>query len=137
MEKQLLKNTFSFIILMFSVSMLHAQLVKCKGPKVIECYTTRAGDYVCHCVHPPKLSISGTQLNHPISTGKCRERTMQICDITGRLIKALANTGMEAGMHQLIWNAKDEKGNLVSTGIYFLSVQTGNYSETKKVTAVR
>ena len=58
---------------------------------------------------------------------------MQICDITGRLIKALANTGMEAGMHQLIWNAKDEKGNLVRTGIYFLSVQTDEGIMTKKM----
>ena len=44
---------------------------------------------------------------------------------------------MEAGMHQLIWNAKDEKGNLVSTGIYFLTVQAGDYAETRKVTVVR
>ena len=58
---------------------------------------------------------------------------MQICDITGRLIKAFANTGMEPGMHQLIWNAKDEKGNAVSKGIYFLHFTAGNKSETKKL----
>ena len=62
---------------------------------------------------------------------------MQICDITGRLIKMLANAEMQPGIHQLTWNAKDGKGNAVSEGIYILKMQTGNYSETRKLVLVK
>jgi flagellar hook assembly protein FlgD len=41
------------------------------------------------------------------------------------------------GAHQLVWNARDEKGNAVSTGIYFLRMQAGNYTETKKVVVAK
>ncbi len=44
---------------------------------------------------------------------------------------------MLQGPHQLSWNAKDEKGNTMNTGIYFLRVETENYSETKKLIVLR
>jgi flagellar hook assembly protein FlgD len=53
--------------------------------------------------------------------------------MNGRLIKVLADAQMQAGTHQLVWNAKDEKGNAVVAGIYLLKMQTGNYVETKKI----
>jgi hypothetical protein len=60
-----------------------------------------------------------------------------IYDIDGRLIKTLADAEMQAGTHQIVWNAKDEKGNAVSAGIYLLRMQAGNYSETKKLLIVK
>jgi len=60
-----------------------------------------------------------------------------IFDMKGRLIKTLADAQMQAGTHQLIWNAKDEKGSTLSTGIYFLRMQTGNYAETKKLSVIK
>jgi hypothetical protein len=43
---------------------------------------------------------------------------------------------MQSGLHELIWSARDEKGNTVSAGIYFLRIQTGNYLETRKLSKV-
>ena len=59
--------------------------------------------------------------------------SIQIFDMNGRLIKALANTELQQGIHKLRWNANDEKGNAVSPGIYFLKMQTAGYTETKKI----
>ena len=39
---------------------------------------------------------------------------------------------MQEGVHQLEWNARDEKGNEVDAGIFFLKLDTENFSETKK-----
>jgi flagellar hook assembly protein FlgD len=44
---------------------------------------------------------------------------------------------MQAGSHQLTWNAKDEKGNAVVAGIYLLKMQVGNYRETKKIVVIK
>ena len=44
---------------------------------------------------------------------------------------------MQAGNHQLTWNANDENGNAVSSGIYLLRLNTGSYSETKKLSVIK
>ena len=59
--------------------------------------------------------------------------SLKIFDATGILIKTLNDTQLEQGFHQLAWNAKDENGNKVSTGIYLLQFVAGNKSEIKKL----
>ena len=62
--------------------------------------------------------------------------SVTVYDMNGKLIKTLAGAQMQAGIHQLTWNAKDEKGNAVGSGIYSLKLQAGNYIEKKKVSVV-
>jgi hypothetical protein len=66
-----------------------------------------------------------------------RQVSIQIFDMNGRLIRTLADAQMQPGAHQLMWNAKDEKGNTVTVGIYFLRMQSGNYTGTKKLVVVK
>ncbi len=66
-----------------------------------------------------------------------RQVSIRIFDIAGRLMKILANTETQAGTHQITWNVKDEKGNAVASGMYFLRTQTGNYTETRKLSVVK
>ena len=63
--------------------------------------------------------------------------SIQIFDLSGRLIKTLATKEMQAGTHQVLWNVKDEKGNAVSSGIYLLRLNTGGYSVTKKLSVFK
>jgi flagellar hook assembly protein FlgD len=56
---------------------------------------------------------------------------VSIFDVSGRLVKVLADENMQAGTHQLTWNANDEKGNALSAAIYFVKMSAGNYVETK------
>ena len=46
--------------------------------------------------------------------------SISIFDITGRLMKTIANEEMQQGNHEIKWNVNDEHGNRVSSGIYFL-----------------
>jgi hypothetical protein len=71
------------------------------------------------------------------SLSQSQKASITIFDINGRSIKTLGNRQMQAGTHQLVWNAKDEKGNAVGSGMYLLKLQAGNYTETKKIVAVR
>jgi flagellar hook assembly protein FlgD len=52
-------------------------------------------------------------------------------------VKILADEQMQAGTRQLTWNAKDEKGKIVNAGIYFLKMQTGSYTVTRKLVVVK
>ncbi|MEO7263401.1 MAG: T9SS type A sorting domain-containing protein [Ferruginibacter sp.] len=59
--------------------------------------------------------------------------SINIFDMSGRLVKTLANTDMQAGTHQLAWDAKDEEGNNISAGIYVMRILIKDYAETKKI----
>jgi len=63
--------------------------------------------------------------------------SIKIYDVNGRQVKTLVNKEELAGTRQVQWNVTDEKGNTVPAGIYFLKVQAGNYSETKKLNVVK
>jgi hypothetical protein len=40
---------------------------------------------------------------------------------------------MQQGTHQLMWDARDEKGSAVIAGTYFIQLQSGIYAATKKL----
>jgi hypothetical protein len=85
-------------------------------------------------VYPNPISTSATI---SFSLTQSQKVSIQIFDETGKLIKTLADEQIQAGTHQLVWNAKDKKGNRVIAGIYFLRMQTGNYTGMKKLVVVR
>jgi hypothetical protein len=66
-----------------------------------------------------------------------KEVSIKIFDMTGKPVKTIAAAQMQSGDHQFIWNAKDEKGNALNTGIYFLRIETEDYSETRKIIMAR
>lgn len=44
---------------------------------------------------------------------------------------------MSEGVHAFTWNARDENGNEVNAGIYFLRLQTENEVETISILVVK
>ena len=58
--------------------------------------------------------------------------SLNIYDITGKLIKTLVNGKKEAGYHLVIWNGKDEKGRDVTSGIYFYQIESKGFSQIKQ-----
>jgi hypothetical protein len=71
------------------------------------------------------------------SLDQSRNVTLKIFDVTGRLITTLANETMNAGDHQLQWNAKNANGNPLNTGIYFLKMETPDHSETIQLSVIK
>jgi hypothetical protein len=70
------------------------------------------------------------------SLSQSRQMNIQVFDMTGRLIKTLAEAKMETGAHQLIWDLRDERGRPVNSGIYFVRINSGNSIETKKLSVI-
>jgi len=58
--------------------------------------------------------------------------SIQVFDGAGKLIKTIADTQMDAGVHQLTWDAAG-----VAKGIYYLKFNAGNYAETKKLSVIK
>ena len=135
MKSSTTKKLFAFIItvMMFSVSLLHAQ---CKRNEIFECYTSRAtGEIICHCVkaHHVKLSASGSQPGAiSFSLDKPEKISAKIYDMTGRLVKTLPDEIFERGEHELQWDAAG-----ANAGIYMVQFNAGSNSEMKKVFVIK
>lgn len=56
-------------------------------------------------------------------TGSVR---LAVYNILGREIKTLVQMNQTAGAHNALWNGTDESGKLVSSGIYFYSLEVNN-----------
>jgi len=59
--------------------------------------------------------------------------TVEIYNIIGQRVRVLVNEVMEAGEHSAVWNGRDRNNREVSSGIYFYRMQSGEYTDTKKM----
>ena len=63
--------------------------------------------------------------------------TIIIYDILGNKVKTLLNKIMEPGMKSINWDSKDDSNRMVSSGLYFYSIQVGDFIQTKKMLLLR
>ena len=59
--------------------------------------------------------------------------TLKVFDLSGRIVRVLANGDYPAGNHEVSWNARDTAGELVAGGIYFLHMQSGSFTDTRRL----
>jgi choice-of-anchor B domain-containing protein len=62
---------------------------------------------------------------------------LAIYDLSGRLVRLLANGGASPGPHTLRWDGRNETGNRVAAGAYVLRLETPGTAQTRKITALR
>jgi hypothetical protein len=61
-----------------------------------------------------------------------------IYDVSGRLVRTLADEVMEAGAHTLVWDGTDEAGLRVGAGVFWVQMRTaGGYVSGKKMIVLR
>jgi len=59
--------------------------------------------------------------------------TLNIYDISGRLVSTLIDGNMGNGSHKVVWDGMDNSGIQVSAGLYIYSLQTADMTMTKKM----
>ncbi|MGB2697433.1 MAG: T9SS type A sorting domain-containing protein, partial [Candidatus Zixiibacteriota bacterium] len=62
---------------------------------------------------------------------------LTVYNVLGQKVKVLVNQHQEAGYKIIHWDSRNEKGEYVSTGIYFYTLQVGSYTKTKKMLLLR
>ncbi len=64
--------------------------------------------------------------------------TMQVYDLTGKVVNTLVGEYRPAGYHQVVWNGKNSRGAPVATGVYFYRIVVGqSYAETRKMVLIK
>ena len=62
---------------------------------------------------------------------------IEIFNIVGQRVRTLVDEQMKAGVYLADWDGKDERGNSVSSGIYFYRMEAGDFSDMKKMLLVK
>jgi flagellar hook assembly protein FlgD len=61
----------------------------------------------------------------------------EILDISGRRITTLASGKLAAGVHTLLWNGTNAKGESVAAGVYLVRVQTPGFNQVQRIVRLR
>ncbi|MBD3386736.1 T9SS type A sorting domain-containing protein [candidate division KSB1 bacterium] len=62
---------------------------------------------------------------------------ISIYNMAGQLVRTLVNRQMKPGSYDLVWNAKDNNGQHVSSGTYFYRMQANNFSKVQRMQLLR
>ena len=71
------------------------------------------------------------------SLEKDSEVSVNIYDISGKLISTLQNEYQTKGLHSIAWNGTDQHGLRVSAGIYFYQLRYEEQNITRKMLLLR
>ena len=62
---------------------------------------------------------------------------LNIYNILGQNVTTLVNSAMNPGRYTMEWNATDQMGNPVSSGIYFYELRSASFTSRKKMLLIR
>lgn len=67
------------------------------------------------------------------SLARTSETSLTIFDVNGRVVRTLIHGTMPSGFHTVQWNATDDAGKIVPSGVYFCQLKSGQYSKTQRM----
>lgn len=62
---------------------------------------------------------------------------IKIFDALGREVRSLINEEKSAGKYNILWDSRDNYGSKVSSGVYFYTITSGDFAETKKMVLLK
>jgi hypothetical protein len=63
--------------------------------------------------------------------------SLEIYNVKGVRVKSLAHNSMPTGVHRVVWNGTDDKGNTVGSGVYFYRLKTESSLSTKRMMLIK
>ena len=63
--------------------------------------------------------------------------SLRVYDVSGRLIRSLVDGRLPAGIHEVMWNGRDENGAMAVSGVYFYRLNAGEIVQTRKMVLLR
>jgi hypothetical protein len=60
-----------------------------------------------------------------------------VYDVSGRHVRTLVNSFVPAGIHEVVWDGRNDMGVRVASGLYFYRLRAGDVLETRKMILLR
>ncbi len=87
-------------------------------------------EYALHQNYPNPFNPS-TTIRYDLKENA--EVRLEIFNILGQKVRTLVNERQTAGSRSVIWEARNDIGEAVTSGVYFYRLQAGEFVETKKL----
>jgi hypothetical protein len=84
----------------------------------------------------PNPFSSNTVIHYDVPRGG-GDVSLTIYDVSGKVVRNLVSRFETEGQKSTIWDATDDRGQPVSTGIYFYQLRSGEFSQTRKLLFVK
>jgi flagellar hook assembly protein FlgD len=78
-----------------------------------------------------------TSIEFGIPGEQARHVTLRIFNMLGQTVKVLVDQQMQPGRHTVVWDASNNFGERVSTGVYFYSITTDNFKQVRKLVLMK
>jgi hypothetical protein len=62
---------------------------------------------------------------------------LAVYDVSGRLVRMLADEPIQAGRRAVLWDGKDEHGHASGSGVYFYKLEAGEYAACKRMALLK
>jgi hypothetical protein len=63
--------------------------------------------------------------------------SLQVFDVSGRVVRTLAHSSMPAGAHVVAWDGRDANGRRAPAGVYLYRLRAAGFESTGRLTLVR
>lgn len=80
---------------------------------------------------------SGTGFSLQVGMPAAGPARLRVYDASGRLVRTLLEGALAAGPHAVRWDARNQAGEAVPGGTYFLQLESGGEASRRKVTVLR
>jgi len=75
--------------------------------------------------------------NIAFSLEQSGQMTLTVCNLLGQTVRTLIDGHREAGIHTEAWDGRDDRGNAVSSGIYFSRLVQNDRSNVRKMVLLK
>jgi hypothetical protein len=79
----------------------------------------------------PNPFFDGTRISFALA--RAGPVSLRIVNARGRLVASLLESHLTAGMHETIWDGRDDQGRPVAAGIYFVRLSTDERVSVEKI----
>ncbi len=92
------------------------------------------GSYYLEANYPNPFNPSTTIKYHIAQTGNT---SIKIYNLRGEEIKALFNESQASGAYAVIWNGTNNSGEAVASGVYIVTLKSGDFIQSRRVTLLK
>ena len=128
---QNLTDTYEFMRVSYS-SYSKSNLLISEGYNLIQ---TAPSTYRLSQSYPNPFTEGGTTIEFDMPVTE--QITMVILDIRGRVVRTLINNEQRFGYQSVVWDAKNDDGDKVSSGVYFYQIRSTNFNAVGKLVFVK
>lgn len=93
-----------------------------------------ANDYQLQAAYPNPFNGSAMIQYHLPQAGFVR---IELFNLLGQKVRTLIAENRTAGTHQLHWNAKDDSGQPVSSGVYFIKMAVNDFKTLQRISYMK